>query len=127
MAFVKTTWVDNALPALTATQLNRIEQGIADAHTMLSGGKLLVHGWWGIASSTLATNGEQTVGVTHNLAIPATSKQIVVGMLRDGSWSGQFQWRQDTFDGNSMNIRFMNHGPNSGSAIFDFAILEFTV
>lgn len=32
MAFVKTTWIPNSLPALDATQLNRIEQGIADAH-----------------------------------------------------------------------------------------------
>lgn len=32
MAFTKTTWTPNALPAFNATQLNRIEQGIADAH-----------------------------------------------------------------------------------------------
>jgi hypothetical protein len=32
MAFVKTTWSDNALPAITAAQLNRIETGIGDAH-----------------------------------------------------------------------------------------------
>lgn len=33
MAFVKTTWVDDGSPDLTAAQLNRIEQGIADAHS----------------------------------------------------------------------------------------------
>jgi hypothetical protein len=31
VAFTKTAWNDNALPALTAAQLNRMEQGIADA------------------------------------------------------------------------------------------------
>lgn len=32
MAFAKTTWVDGSAPAITAAQLNRVEQGIADAH-----------------------------------------------------------------------------------------------
>lgn len=32
MAFTKTTWVEGAEPAITAAQLNRIEQGIDDAH-----------------------------------------------------------------------------------------------
>lgn len=32
MAFVKTTWNDDALPDIRAAQLNRIEQGIADLH-----------------------------------------------------------------------------------------------
>lgn len=31
MAFVKTYWVDNSEPAITAAQLNRIEDGIAEA------------------------------------------------------------------------------------------------
>lgn len=33
MGFLKTLWVNRALPRLDATQLNRIEQGIADAHS----------------------------------------------------------------------------------------------
>lgn len=32
MAFVKTAWLDDASPDITADQLNRMEQGIADAH-----------------------------------------------------------------------------------------------
>lgn len=32
MAFVKTAWVDDADPAVTAAQLNRIEQGIDDLY-----------------------------------------------------------------------------------------------
>jgi hypothetical protein len=36
MAYVKTTWIDDTLPDITAAQLNRIEQGIADAHTGLA-------------------------------------------------------------------------------------------
>lgn len=32
MPFTKTTWVDDSAPDITATQLNRIEQGVADAH-----------------------------------------------------------------------------------------------
>jgi hypothetical protein len=33
MPFVKTTWVDGSAPAITATQLNRIEDGVGDAHS----------------------------------------------------------------------------------------------
>jgi hypothetical protein len=36
MAFVKTTWIDDSAPDMTAAQLNRIEQGIADAHAGLT-------------------------------------------------------------------------------------------
>lgn len=36
MAFVKTTWNDDALPDMTAAQLNRQEQGIADAHAWIA-------------------------------------------------------------------------------------------
>lgn len=32
MAFVKTAWTDRQVPKLVAAQLNRIEQGVADAH-----------------------------------------------------------------------------------------------
>lgn len=32
MAFVKTAWVQGQLPDISAAQLNRIEQGVADAH-----------------------------------------------------------------------------------------------
>lgn len=35
MAFVKTTWVQGAAPYINATQLNRMEQGIADAHAAI--------------------------------------------------------------------------------------------
>lgn len=35
MAYTKTTWVDGQTPALNATNLNKIEQGIEDAHKML--------------------------------------------------------------------------------------------
>lgn len=33
MSFLQTLWFDRMLPKLTAAQLNRMEQGIADAHT----------------------------------------------------------------------------------------------
>lgn len=33
MSYTKTTWVDNSAPAIDATNLNKIEQGIYDAHT----------------------------------------------------------------------------------------------
>lgn len=33
MAYTKTTWVDNSAPAIDAENLNKIEQGIYDAHT----------------------------------------------------------------------------------------------
>lgn len=32
VAFVKTVWINRSAPKITAAQLNRIEQGIADAH-----------------------------------------------------------------------------------------------
>ena len=33
MSYTPTTWIDGQLPALNDTNLNKIEQGIADAHT----------------------------------------------------------------------------------------------
>lgn len=33
MAYTKTTWVNDSAPYLNATNLNKIEQGIQDAHT----------------------------------------------------------------------------------------------
>jgi hypothetical protein len=35
MAYTKTTWVNDTTPAINATNLNKIEQGIYDAHTNL--------------------------------------------------------------------------------------------
>ena len=32
MTYTKTTWVNNSTPAINATNLNKIEQGIYDAH-----------------------------------------------------------------------------------------------
>ena len=32
MAYKKTTWVDNSAPSINADNLNKIEQGIEDAH-----------------------------------------------------------------------------------------------
>lgn len=43
MTFVKTTWVEGAAPYVTAAQLNRMEQGIADAHV---GEVTRAHGQW---------------------------------------------------------------------------------
>lgn len=37
MTFIRTLWTDRALPRLRADQLNRIEQGIADAHSGAAG------------------------------------------------------------------------------------------
>lgn len=35
MAYTKTTWVDGSAPAINASNLNKIEQGIADAHALV--------------------------------------------------------------------------------------------
>lgn len=42
MAYTKTAWVEGALPAINATNLNKIEQGIADAHNDLIGNVTIV-------------------------------------------------------------------------------------
>ena len=36
MAYEKTTWVNNSKPAINAANLNKIEQGIADAHAIVA-------------------------------------------------------------------------------------------
>ena len=36
MAYTKTTWVNDSEPAINAANLNKIEQGIADAHAVVS-------------------------------------------------------------------------------------------
>ena len=40
MAYTKTTWVNNSAPALNATNLNKIETGIYDAHNTIGTGTL---------------------------------------------------------------------------------------
>lgn len=36
MAYTKTTWVNDSEPAINAANLNKIEQGIADAHAIIA-------------------------------------------------------------------------------------------
>lgn len=36
MAYVKTEWVNDSKPAISAENLNKIEQGIADAHAVVA-------------------------------------------------------------------------------------------
>ena len=36
MAYTKTTWVNDSKPAINAANLNKIEQGIADAHAIIA-------------------------------------------------------------------------------------------
>ena len=36
MAYTKTEWVNDSEPAINAANLNKIEQGIADAHAIVS-------------------------------------------------------------------------------------------
>ena len=36
MAYEKTTWVNDSKPAINAANLNKIEQGIADAHAIVA-------------------------------------------------------------------------------------------
>ena len=36
MAYTKTTWVNDSKPAINAANLNKIEQGIADAHAIVA-------------------------------------------------------------------------------------------
>ena len=36
MAYTKTTWVNDSKPAINAANLNKIEQGIADAHSIVA-------------------------------------------------------------------------------------------
>ena len=36
MAYTKTTWVNDSKPAINAANLNKIEEGIADAHVIVA-------------------------------------------------------------------------------------------
>ena len=36
MAYIKTEWVNDSKPAINAANLNKIEQGIADAHAVVA-------------------------------------------------------------------------------------------
>lgn len=38
MSYSKTSWINNQLPAINAENLNKIEQGIADAHELAANG-----------------------------------------------------------------------------------------
>lgn len=69
MTFVKTTWNDDALPDLTAAQLNRMEQGIADAHAGTSAGTLQKIGDLALAAGGLSGAGAGQLGINN---IPQT-------------------------------------------------------
>lgn len=36
MAYTATTWVDDSTPAINAANLNKLEKGVADAHTAVA-------------------------------------------------------------------------------------------
>ena len=88
MAYTKTTWVNNSTPALNATNLNKIEQGIYDAipsDIVDAKGDLIV----GTADNTVS---RLAVG-TNNYVLTADSAQaagvkwdqIVAASIQDGA------------------------------------------
>lgn len=74
MAFVKTNWVNDAEPDITAEELNRIELGIEEAHTLAGSASLAAAN--AASAAQTATNGlsahTQSTGNPHNV----TSKQV---------------------------------------------------
>lgn len=68
MAYTKTNWVNDSAPAINATNLNKIEQGIADNAAVLDG----IHG-----SQSANYRGSYTVGnltvITGNALANVTS------------------------------------------------------
>lgn len=64
MAYTKTTWVDDNPPAIIAANLNKIEQGVEDAHTAVDN-----H----IASHPSGTTADTTpIYIVEDLASPGT-------------------------------------------------------
>jgi hypothetical protein len=46
MPYIPTSWVNDGAPPLSAANLNKIEQGIADAHTAAAVGATVHHIFW---------------------------------------------------------------------------------
>lgn len=83
MPFTKTTWVDGSEPFITADQLNRIEQGVDDAHAGVID-KPIERGFVDFAGAERQSVG--TYRVPHSLG---TSSLVFVGTV----------WRTSTGQG----------------------------
>lgn len=70
MAYTKTQWVNNQAPAIDATNLNKIEQGIYDAHT--SKQDTLISG-----SNIKTVNGQSVLG-SGDLSIETGGKVLPI-------------------------------------------------
>lgn len=76
-----------------------------------------------VPGAALASGAESALlTAVHNLGIAANTG-IVVGHLEDGSWAHQCQWRVVARNANSVDIRFLNHGPNAATPVLRFRLL----
>lgn len=78
MAYVKTNWVDDAAPAVSASNLNKIEQGIYDAHVT--------------ADEALAL-AEASGEAAPALALPGYPSDGDVTILTDSLSAPSYLWR----------------------------------
>lgn len=65
MAYTKTTWVNGGAPAINASNLNKIEQGIEDAHNLITSGSNANGSWVKMPDGTMVCY--RTVSVVTNI------------------------------------------------------------
>lgn len=112
MPFAKTTWVDNALPAITATQLNRMETGVDDLFKR----RLVFDGVYSIASPLVIPNlsgdteGPYRILVSGRLNTTGTGDtQLQLALLGTAPGGGA------EVRGNSRNLWIENYQNADGS------------
>jgi microcystin-dependent protein len=112
VSFTKTTWVDDSAPAITATQLNRIEDGIASA--MPAGGIILWSGavnnvptGWNLCDGSNGTpdlRNRFVVGAGDTYAVAATGGEATVTLT-----SSQIPAHQHPFSGSTSTTGSHTH------------------
>jgi microcystin-dependent protein len=107
VSFTKTTWVDDSAPAITATQLNRIEDGIASA--MPAGGIILWSGSVGAVPTGWALcNGSNGTPDLRDRFVVGAGNNYSVGD-NGGSGSGTA--------GQKQNITAVSANPNQTMSV----------
>lgn len=87
MAYTKTTWVDNNTPAINASNLNKMEQGIFDATEVVGSFTPTVYSDSGTITSHIASGIFTKIGrlVTVHITVSITDAGTGVGSLNVGA------------------------------------------
>jgi len=141
MSYNKHVWVNNELPAINATNLNNIENGLEEAHNNFANYKL--NGDFAIVTGTIeCTNTENYTNKTIDYPTGFTKDNCVVvsfgsgGQSYNGGYAGlSYGFNYSTTTGyltgaqdrnvflNSDNITIMYYNPTPNQITYDYQIV----